>query len=267
VDKGVESAVFSPNGSEILTASTDRTARLWDLAGKELAVFRGHEDYVTSAIFSPDGSSILTASFDGTARLWTVSGRELVVFKGHDSHLWSARFSPSGTRILTASADSTARIWDLSGKQIAVFPGKSPLKSAEFSRDGRWILTSHQTSSGGGYQEYRVWEVNGREPLVLRGRDAPFVSACFSPDGSTILTTGANGSARLWDLHGRSVSLPKAHRGSVLSGIFSADGSKAITTSSDGTLALERGGLAAGGRPTHQQGLHDGGESAVHGPA
>ena len=73
-EDSVSSAVFSPDGSRIATASGDNTARLWDAAsGKEIAVLRGHVHDVSSAVFSPDGSRIATASHDGTARLWDVS--------------------------------------------------------------------------------------------------------------------------------------------------------------------------------------------------
>ena len=42
----------------MLTASSDKTARLWEaVTGKELAVLRGHEYEVYSAVFSPDGTS------------------------------------------------------------------------------------------------------------------------------------------------------------------------------------------------------------------
>ena len=41
----MSSAVFSPDGARVVTASADKTARLWEAAsGKELAVLRGHED-------------------------------------------------------------------------------------------------------------------------------------------------------------------------------------------------------------------------------
>jgi WD40 repeat protein len=67
------SAVFSPDGRRVLTASEDDTARLWEAdSGKLLATFQGHTGRVYSAVFSPDGRRVLTASGDNTARLWPV---------------------------------------------------------------------------------------------------------------------------------------------------------------------------------------------------
>ena len=81
------SAAFSPDGSRIVTASGDKTARIWDAAtGKEIAVLRGHDDAsCISAAFSPDGSRIVTASEDNTARIWdAATGKEIAVLRGHD---------------------------------------------------------------------------------------------------------------------------------------------------------------------------------------
>jgi WD40 repeat protein len=82
----VLSAAFSPDGSRIVTASNDKTARIWDTAsGKETAVLRGHDGTVSSAAFSRDGSRIVTASEDKTARIWdAASAKEIAVLRGHD---------------------------------------------------------------------------------------------------------------------------------------------------------------------------------------
>jgi serine/threonine protein kinase len=67
----VRSAAFSPDGTRVVTASRDTTARVWDASsGQEVAVLRGHEDSVRSAAFSPDGTRVVTASDDKTARVW-----------------------------------------------------------------------------------------------------------------------------------------------------------------------------------------------------
>jgi WD40 repeat protein len=65
--------------------------------------------------------------------------------------------------------------------------------SAEFSPDGRWLVTASDDWTA------RVWEAaTGKEWLTLRGHRGPVVSATFSPDGRTVLTASADGTARLW---------------------------------------------------------------------
>jgi len=62
---------FSPDGQRIVTASMDKTARVWDAeTGQELRKFEGHTKTVTCVAFSPDGKRIATASVDKTARVW-----------------------------------------------------------------------------------------------------------------------------------------------------------------------------------------------------
>ena len=108
----VVSAAFSPDGTRIVTASWDKTARIWDVAaGKEIAVLRGSEDALVSAAFSPDGSHIVTASTDGTERIWDAgTAKETALLGGYEASVNSVAFSPEGSSILTASSDTTARI-------------------------------------------------------------------------------------------------------------------------------------------------------------
>src|SRR5262249_48064749 len=66
----VISAAFSPDGKRIVTASLDRTARLWDTeTGKPIGeLLTGHAEGVTRAAVSPDGKRIVTASSERTRR-------------------------------------------------------------------------------------------------------------------------------------------------------------------------------------------------------
>jgi WD40 repeat protein len=70
---GVTAASFSPDGTRVVTASSDRTARVWDAAtGKAITLPLVHQEYVLAAAFSPDGTRVVTASYDKTARVWDV---------------------------------------------------------------------------------------------------------------------------------------------------------------------------------------------------
>jgi WD40 repeat protein len=65
----VRKSFFSPDGKQIVTASFDNTAKVWDIKGNLLATL-GHQGSVINASFSPDGKRIVTASFDNIAKVW-----------------------------------------------------------------------------------------------------------------------------------------------------------------------------------------------------
>jgi len=66
-----EYAEFSGDGTRVVAAMSDSTARIWEAAtGDQLAVLTGHSERVGMAVFSPDGQRVLTSSQDGTVRLW-----------------------------------------------------------------------------------------------------------------------------------------------------------------------------------------------------
>ena len=70
-DDVVTSATFSPDGTRVVTASNDKTTRVWDAAtGAPIGKPMQHEGWVYSAAFSPDGGRVVTASGDNTARVW-----------------------------------------------------------------------------------------------------------------------------------------------------------------------------------------------------
>jgi WD40 repeat protein len=58
------------DGCRVVTASYDKTARVWDAAtGQALTPALRHDDAVYQASFSPDGRRVVTASSDKTAQV------------------------------------------------------------------------------------------------------------------------------------------------------------------------------------------------------
>jgi WD40 repeat protein len=233
----VNSAAFSPDGTRIVTASADKTARIWDAAtGKQLAVLRGHQGAVNSAAFSPDGKHIVTASADKTVRIWDAeTGKELMVLHG-GAQMSSAAFSPDSSRIVTASWDGTARIWDAAtGEQLTVLRGHTlTVWSAAFSPDGRRIVTASLDGTA------RIWDAaTGKQLLVLREPAKAVQSAAFSPDGTRIVTAGWDKTARIWDAAtGKQLMVLSGHTGMVWSAAFSPDSTRVVTASLDGTARI-----------------------------
>jgi WD40 repeat protein len=271
-------AAFSPDGSQIVTAPRDNTARVWDAAtGKAIAVLSGHESWVDSAAFGPDGSRIVTASRDNTARVWdAATGEAIAVLSGHEECVTSAAFSADGSRIVTASFDRTARIWEAAtGNAVATLSGhKGPVRSAAFSPDRSRIVTASVDKTA------RVWDAaTGKAIAVLSGHKDEMWSAAFSPDGSRIVTSSVDKTARIWDAAtstrplrltfplrryqgglrvltaildkvfdntprawdaaiGNAIAVLRGHKRSVLSAAFSPDGSRIVTVSEDKTARV-----------------------------
>ena len=226
----VRSAVFSPDDSRILTASDDKTARLWNAEGKAIATLAGHTGPVRRAIFSNDGSRILTTS-GRAARLWSGDGQFLGLLDGHSGDVNDAAFSPDGSRIVTASADKMARVWSADGMLIATLEGHTGwLGSAVFSPDTTRILTS-------GDRTARIWTLDGSPIATLNGHTSAVTRAMYSPDGSRILTASRDGTARLWTADGTLVTALVGRTGSwefdVYSAAFSRDGTRILVSWGD----------------------------------
>jgi WD40 repeat protein len=236
--KHVNFAEFSPDGHRVVTASFDKTARIWDLtAGKVAQVLTGHTDTVWTARFSPDGKRVVTSSDDHTARVWDAeTGKELQAPLQHPDRVDYAAFSPDGTRVVTGADDKIARIWDaVTGKELIDLHGHEHwVTSAMFSPDGSRVVTASYDNTA------RIWNAQtGEQLLVLRGHIGRLNGAAFSPDGSRVVTAAWDNTARVWDARsGQQIAVIRGDTDWVISALFSADGKRVLTSSWDGTARL-----------------------------
>ena len=133
--EALSDVAFSRDGQLIVTASRDRTARIWRVKdGGEVLVLRGHDGGVTNAAFNPSGRYVVTASSqDRTVRLWAgESGRQIAILAGEVSKtnvqpaFTRAEFNSDGTRVTIVSGDDSARI-------VRVFP--TPQDLIDYARN------------------------------------------------------------------------------------------------------------------------------------
>lgn len=108
---------FSPfELTTLMSASDDRTVRLWDLpGGGSVTTFVGHQDYVRSGAFMPGQGSglVVSGSYDQTVRIWDprTPTKAVMTFK-HTAPIEAVLPMPSGTTVL-AAADNQVSILDI----------------------------------------------------------------------------------------------------------------------------------------------------------
>jgi len=255
--KPVGMAEFSPNGQQIVTASLDASAQIWDAAsGQALAPPLRHSARVNCARFSPDGEKVVTCSDDRTARVWdTHSGLALTPTLRHLSRVKTAAFSPDNERVVTASDDGNARVWNVRTAELLLEPLKhdGAVTSAQFSPNGQSVLTASQDGTA------RLWDARTNLPAahVFRHK-GPVNVAQFSPDGRWVATASDDHTARIWDVQtGQPLAQPLLHQQDVYFVRFSPDGQRIASASLDRTARLwdARTGRALGKALTHDEQL------------
>jgi WD40 repeat protein len=233
----VRTASFSRDGSLVLTASDDGTARIWQADGRLLHVL-GHGGPVVAAAFSPDGRSALTASDDGTARIWRVSSGTPVATLRHRGPVTSGSFSGDGKLVLTTSKDGTARVWNAAtGVPVLAVKHGRPVLTGSLSSDGRLLATVSSDQTGQTLR-VRLYALPGGR-LVRRLPAQGVTTLAFNPAGTLLATGSEDHTAAIWEVQtGRRLHLFTEHQGGVTDVVFGPGGRLLVTTSFDGVTRV-----------------------------
>ena len=110
---------FSADGTRLLTASTDHTARVWNTAsGQAITEPLEHGETVRHAEFSPDGKLAVTASADNTARLWNLAPDNTAVKEWtRRSQLLSARRIDETGAVVNIDTTQFLKLWNEGNSQ------------------------------------------------------------------------------------------------------------------------------------------------------
>jgi len=107
----------------VVTASKDKSARVYDAAGRLTATLV-HPDEVLSAQFLPDDQRIVTTCKDGACRLWTRAGALIAEIHAHKGPCWVAGYDAAGKKLVTAGEDLCARFWPGSTEELLAVAAK-----------------------------------------------------------------------------------------------------------------------------------------------
>ncbi|KAF9437917.1 hypothetical protein BGZ76_010547 [Entomortierella beljakovae] len=193
----IERAVFSSDGSKVVSCSNDKTVRIWDLkSGECIRVLSGHSRRVAGIDISPDDTLISSASEDNTVRLWDArTGECLSIFDGHSDAVHCVKFLAEGSQIASGSDDKTIRVWDIENKT-----SKLVLNGHV---DGIYCLEVvpgvNQLISGGSDNMLRVWDLDTEDcHQIFSGHTSWVFGVSYSKELGQIVSVSGDWTARLW---------------------------------------------------------------------
>jgi WD40 repeat protein len=193
----ITALVFNRQGTQLASASTDFTVRLWNFdIVLQAHDFIGHSEAVWSADISPDGERLVSGGADRTCRTWDVSsGKVLRTFGDETAALTTARFSPDGKAVLTGGGDRLLRLYEVdSGKLLQTFQGHTgTVMAAAFNADGSKVV------SGAADKTLIIWTTANGKPLTRIDAGSLVMAVTFTPDGSQVVAGCVDQRMRFFD--------------------------------------------------------------------
>jgi cell division cycle protein 20 (cofactor of APC complex) len=213
---------LTTGGSDSLILQHDvRCEQSW------ISTYKTHEQEVVGLKWNEDGSTLASGGNDNYLCLWDAkmsSSRRQhwvtprLVSREHQAAVKALDWCPFHRGLLASgggTTDRTIKLWNSnSGTLLSSTDTGSQVSSVIWSRDNRELCSSHGYPSN----ELILWKYGQRSDLTkmkaISGHTARVLSMVCSPDGSKVVSAGADETLRFWDMFGAPT---KNHRSSFLS--------------------------------------------------
>jgi WD40 repeat protein len=250
----VQGIGFSPNGTTIVSTGDDAQVLVWDVESAELRqTLTGHTGRAFGPAFSPDGTTLFTVGLDGAAITWDLAGtrrlgrpfqagagNEVSEDRGDPAPTFA--LSPDGRRVAVTQGNGRVAIVELAtGRGVFAFSTGGRVLDVAWSSDGRELATAgirgrvSTWSALDGTMRRSFSGIPAKLPpeavpprLVAPTNDV--FAIVFSPDGTILAASAADGRILRWDARsgeqiGKPLTAGKAAEGYVaLDLAFSPDG-------------------------------------------
>ena len=197
---------FTSNSKRLVAGSGHATQKKGELAiwnverGEILKKIRAGETAIRGLDLSPEDRRIATCGVDGQIHLWDADSAEHLNVLGQPGEAYySVAFSEDG-KLLAAGGDSSVAIFDVDSGSVVwkKFDHSGAVKDVSFPSQNRLISCSLDGTA-------RMWDVaSGESLLTLRDLTGEVYRTRMSPDGRTLICSGADGRMSLRRLSPRS---------------------------------------------------------------
>lgn len=234
----IYAAVVTPDGRRAVSASWDKTLKVWDLeTGGELCTLAGHSGPVHAVAVTPDGRRAVSASDDKTLKVWDLEPRsEVRAFSGHSNYVLGLAVTPDRRYAVSASGDNTLKVWDLeSGGELRTLAGHSAsVFDVAVTPDGRHAVSASMDNT------LKVWDLETGAPIrTLEGHEEMVIAVAVTPDGRHAVSASWDTTLKAWELEtGKEEYALSGHLASVSDVAITPDGRHAVSASDDKTLKV-----------------------------
>ena len=221
-DKHCMTAVFTPDGRQIVSGGFGGQARIWTLDGSPAGEFVGHEAAISVVRISPDGSTAVTASSDKTVRIWDLpERRQRAVLGMHRKQVLALDLDAARNRVWSGGHDGRLNLWSLSTERLEsrLDLGGSVSSVAVRSTDG--VVAAATVRAG-----IAIVGSDGQEIARLADGHAVVAAVAWAADGTFLLGSTPQG-ATVWAADGwEAVRSLETGPGSMLPVALSPDGGR-----------------------------------------
>lgn len=234
----IRSTILTSDGQYIISGSSDRTIRIWNLRTGALECrLLGHSDMVLSLGITHDDRYLVSAGWDNSLILWNLATRKIeCLITGNSEIVWCIAVTHNNEKLIFGTGEFTIKIWNLRTRQYSALLGghEGSVSCIAVDKEDRYII------SGSEDKTIRGWRLsNNQQEFILTGHNGYVMNICISIDNQFIVSGSQDKTIKIWSLQNKkAVATLAGHSRSVESVCMSRDGRYVISGSDDGTVRV-----------------------------